>query len=144
MNSTPFDNKFGINIPLKGLKYIAIYIDYTDLYNILKFLNIPITLEKKSYYLLDIGFNNDTKTTKISYIKCSSLKTKMNISILHSILKSNFKTRHIINLQLVDNKLIYDSDKYISPTYKSMILISLIKQFSDTEYNDILIKTLLE
>lgn len=143
MNSTPFDNKFGINIPFKGHKYIAIYIKYTDLYNILKFLNIPITLEKKSYYLLDIGFNNDNKTTQISYIKCSSLKTKMNIPILHSILKSNFKTRHIINLQLVDNKLIYDSDKYISPTYKSMILISLIKQFSNTEYNDILIKTLL-
>ena len=145
MNSTPFDNKFGINIPFKDLNYIVIYIEYKDLYEIFKFLNISKTLEKKSYYLLDIGINNNSnKNHKVSYVKLSSLKTKMNNTILYSILKSNFKNRNIINLKLVDNKLIFDSDIYISPTYKSLILNCLLKQIYNTTYNDILIKILLE
>ena len=145
MNSTPFDNKFGINIPFKDLNYIVIYIEYKDLYEIFKFLNISKTLEKKSYYLLDIGINNNSnKNYKVSYVKLSSLKTKMNNTILHSILKSNFKNRNIINLKLVDNKLIFDSDIYISSTYKSLILNCLLKQIYNTTYNDILIKILLE
>lgn len=144
MNSTPFDNKFGINIPFKEHNYIVIYIEYKDLYEIFKFLNISTTLEKKSYYLLDIGINNSNKNPKLSYVKLSSLKTKMNNNILHSILKSNFKKRHIINLKLVDNKLIFYSDIYISPTYKLMILNCLLKQIYNTTYNDILIKILLE
>lgn len=145
MNSTPFDNKFGINIPFKDLNYIVIYIEYKDLYEIFKFLNISKTLEKKSYYLLDIGINNNSnKNDKVSYVKLSSLKTKMNNTILYSILKSNFKNRNIINLKLVDNKLIFDSDIYISPTYKSLILNCLLKQIYNTTYNDILIKILLE
>jgi hypothetical protein len=146
MNSTPFDNKFGINIPFKEHNYIVIYIEYKDLYEIFKFLNISITLEKKSYYLLDIGINNNNnnKNHIVSYVKFSSLKTKMNNTILHSILKSNFKNRNIINLKLVDNKLIFDSDIYISSTYKSLILNCLLKQIYNITYNDILIKILLE
>ena len=144
MDSTPFENNFGINIPFKEHKYIIVYIKYNDLYNILKFLNIPIILKKKSYFLLDIGIDSkNDKTPKISNITLSSLKTIMNISILHSIIKSNFKTRNIINLQLVDNKVIFYSDIYMSPKYKLLILNSVLQQFSDTEYNDIIIKTLL-
>ena len=138
--STPFDNKFGIEIPFANTNYFIGFISNDDYKSILELLKITKIVEKKAYHLIDIGF--DMKLNCV-YNELSSLKTKMPSKIIYNLLKLNFSKRILIHIKFIDGKIVFDSDTLFSKSLKLNIITNLLEIDSSIR-NIINIKNYLE
>jgi hypothetical protein len=127
MGDSPFKNEFGVNKVVGG-KYVLVYIDYENFSNLLTLFDIDIkSVPKRSYYLVDIIFDNKWKY--VSHAN-ASLKTIMGLNFINTILKDNFKTRTILHMEIIKkdtkSQIQFSTKNIISNSIKINIIKSLL------------------